>query len=174
MANFSRRRRTLLRAAAAAAFATTRSVAAASRARVGQPAPPLTLQALDGSAISTSDLIGSVVILTFWATWCEPCHEELPLLSRYAERNAVRGLHVLGFTLDEPDALDSVRKVATTLSFPVGFLGGAYAGGYGRIWKLPASFTIDRAGRLVHDNWADESPVWTQSRLAQVVDPLLG
>ena len=49
--------------------------------RVGERAPLATLVTLDGERISTADLLGHVVILTFWATWCSPCREELPLLS---------------------------------------------------------------------------------------------
>ena len=140
---------------------------------VGQQAPPLVLQTLDGRRIATHDLLGDVVIATFWATWCEPCREELPLFSEYALRNAARGLKILGFSLDGADALPKVRDVAATLSFPVGLLGNPYAGGYGRIWRIPVSFVIDRAGRLAHDGWSDDQQPWTSEQLTRVVDPLL-
>ena len=147
--------------------------AQANDVRLGQPAPAATLETLDGRRLSTPDLTGHVVILTFWATWCVPCREELPLLSRYAAEHAAQGLSVLGFTLDTPDELDQVRAVARTLSFPVGFLERSSAPGYGRIWRIPVNFTIDRAGRLVDDGWKDRNPVWTRERLARIVSPLL-
>jgi peroxiredoxin len=140
---------------------------------VGAPAPPITLTTLDGKHIATRDLHGKVVIVTFWATWCEPCREELPLLSRYAQRHAKQGLVVLGFSLDTPDELPKVRKVAGTLGFPVGLLGDPHVPGYGRIWHLPVSFVIGRDGKLVDDGWKDDNPVWTRERLEQVVTPLL-
>ncbi|MGN6312677.1 MAG: peroxiredoxin family protein [Rhodanobacteraceae bacterium] len=140
---------------------------------VGAPAPAITLTTLDGRHMDTRDLRGKVVILTFWATWCEPCREELPLLSRYAQRHAKQGLVVLGFSLDTPDELAKVRKVASTLSFPVGLLGDPHVPGYGRIWHLPVSFVIGRDGKLVDDGWKDKNPVWTRERLEQVVTPLL-
>jgi len=140
---------------------------------VGKEAPPLVLQTLDGRSISTRELRGHVVILTFWATWCEPCREELPLLSEYAEQHAAQGLQILGFSVDGPDQLPKVRSVASTLRFPVGLLGTAWAGGYGRMWHLPVSFVIDRDGRLAYNGWDDENPVLTKARLQQVVDPLL-
>jgi peroxiredoxin len=140
---------------------------------IGKPAPAITLTTLDGKHIDTRDLHGKVVILTFWATWCEPCREELPLLSRYAQRHAQRGLVVLGFSLDTPDELAQVRTVANTLSFPVGLLGDPHVPGYGRIWHLPVSFVIGRDGKLVDDGWKDEDPVWTRERLEKVVTPLL-
>ena len=140
---------------------------------VGETAPPIVLNTLDGKQIDLRDLRGKVVILTFWATWCDPCREELPLLSRYAQEHAKQGLVVLGFSLDTPDELDQVRAVANSLSFPVGLLGDPHVPGYGRIWHLPVSFTIDRNGRLVDDGWKDKQPVWTADRLDKIVTPLL-
>ena len=141
--------------------------------RVGQPAPPATLVTLDGKHLATSDLVGQVVILTFLATWCGPCREELPLLSDYQQAHAAKGLAVLGFSLDTPDRLDDVRKMAAPLRFPVGLLSASSAPGYGRIWHIPVSFTIDRAGKLADDGWKDRNPVWTPERLERVVAPLL-
>ena len=170
-------RRALLRSALACCVAGAALTARSARANdvhVGSPAPPATLVTLDGERISTADLAGQVVILTFWATWCEPCRVELPLLSDFAQRHAARGLRILGFGLDTPDQLAQVRKVAAGLSFPVGFLANSSAPGYGRIWRLPVNFVIDRAGRLVMDGWKEKSPSWTPERLEQVVTPLLG
>jgi cytochrome c biogenesis protein CcmG, thiol:disulfide interchange protein DsbE len=141
--------------------------------RVGSTAPPATLVTLDGQRISTADLRGHVVILTFWATWCAPCRDELPLLSDYAVRHADTGLKVLGFSLDPPEKLEDVRRVAQTLRFPVGLLANSSAPGYGRIWRLPVNFTLDRAGRLVEDGWKEKAPSWTPERLEQVVTPIL-
>jgi cytochrome c biogenesis protein CcmG/thiol:disulfide interchange protein DsbE len=168
-------RRVWLRCAATlgVAAATMPLGAHANSLKVGEPAPPLVLHTLDSKSIATRDLLGQVVIVTFWATWCEPCRDELPLLSAYAERHAQQGLSVLGFSLDEPDNLPKVRKMADTLKFPVGLLGSAWAGSYGRIWRLPVSFVIDRRGILRYDGWHAEEPVWTETSLEQVVGPLL-
>jgi thiol-disulfide isomerase/thioredoxin len=169
-------RRSLITACAAALAAPEVMFVAQARAnevRVGSTAPAATLVTLDGQTISTPSLIGHVVILTFWATWCVPCRDELPLLSRYYEQHEKDGLRVLGFGLDEPDKLADVRRVAQTLRFPVGLLASSSAPGYGRIWKLPVNFTIDRAGRLVQDGWKEKNPGWTAERLEQVVAPLL-
>ncbi|MHA6824303.1 TlpA disulfide reductase family protein [Ralstonia pseudosolanacearum] len=170
-------RRAWLRAAGSAALGAglggVQPAARAAGLEVGRPAPPLVLHTLDGHSIATDDLRGQVVVLTFWATWCEPCRKELPLLSAYAARHADRGLRVLGFCLDEPDALPAVREVAVGLSFPVGLLGSPYAGGYGRIWRLPVNFTIDRKGLLADNGWDAHEPAWTAERLEHVITPLL-
>jgi Thiol-disulfide isomerase and thioredoxins len=149
------------------------SAAATAGLRVGAPAPPLTLHTLNGKAIPLSSLRGDVVILTFWATWCGPCQQELPLLSRYARAHADQGLRVLAFSLDDPSNLPEVQQMAAKMPFPVGLLGSAYAGGYGRVWRLPVSFVIDRQGRLVYDGWEHDDSAWTDASLTQVVTPLL-
>ena len=138
-----------------------------------QAAPPATLVTLDGQSIATHDLLGRTVILTFWATWCEPCQRELPLLSRYAAAHRDQRLVVLGFCLDDNDNLDKVRTVAKQLSFPVGLLGQSKARGYGRMWRIPVSFVIDRSGLLRYDGWQASQPVWSEASLNQVVGPLL-
>jgi cytochrome c biogenesis protein CcmG/thiol:disulfide interchange protein DsbE len=169
-------RRALLKGCAAMLVAGGGLVAASARAnalRVGAAAPPATLVTLDGQRISTTDLIGQVVILTFWATWCVPCRVELPLLSDYATSHASRGLSVLGFSLDSPDQLPEVKRVAKSLGFPVGLLAQSTAPGYGRIWRVPVNFTINRAGQLVDNGWKDKNPTWTSERLERIIAPLL-
>lgn len=147
--------------------------AAARSPRVGDPAPPAVLVTLTGERIASQDLLGQVIILTFWATYCAPCRAELPLLSAYAERHAGEGLRVLGFCLDEPDQLTAVRRISESLSFPTGFLREDSAAGYGRIWRMPANFTIGRDGRLVENGWDRKDPTWTAEKLEQIVSPLL-
>ena len=82
-------------------------------------------------------------------------------------------LQVLGFSLDLPEQLADVRRVAQTLHFPVGLLANSSASGYGRIWRLPVNFTLDRQGRLIEDGWKEKTPSWTPERLEQIVTPLL-
>jgi len=168
------RRRFLAGLAAAAACAGLEGPRAwAGGLRVGEPAPPATLHTLEGNRISSNDLLGQVVILTFWATWCTPCREELPLLSDYLASHAAAGLQILGFSLDTRERLEEVRQVAHSLRFPVGLMSDSSAPGYGRIWRLPVSFTIDRQGRLAEDGWKEKKPAWTRERLDQLVAPLL-
>ncbi|HWJ37110.1 MAG TPA: TlpA disulfide reductase family protein [Steroidobacteraceae bacterium] len=176
-ASMSSTRRAVLRGAAALALTGLDALLVpsvrAKAVRVGERAPPATLVTLDGRRLATTDLLGHVVILTFWATWCVPCRQELPLLSDYASRHAAQGLSVLGFSLDTPERLPQVTQIARTLSFPVGLLDNSNAAGYGRMWKIPANFTIDGQGLLVDNGWNDKEATWTQERLDRIVTPLL-
>ena len=167
------RRVWMQRVAALTAAAAVPCRARADGLQVGAPAPPLVLHAVDGRSIATRDLLGQVVIATFWATWCDACRAELPILSAYAARHARQGLRVLGFCLDGADDAQQVRASAATLSFPVGLLGSPWAGDYGRIWRIPVSFVIDRKGILRYDGWQARDPAWNEARLERVVGPLL-
>jgi len=142
--------------------------------QLGQAAPELVLTMLDGSTVALSSLRGQVVFMAFWASWCEPCLDELALLSAFAQSRSGRGLTIWGINLDSPESLPKVRQIAAGLKFPVGLLGSAWAGGYGRIWRLPVSFVVDRAGRLVRNGWDDQHSTWSTERLQEVLDPLLG
>jgi cytochrome c biogenesis protein CcmG/thiol:disulfide interchange protein DsbE len=141
--------------------------------RMGKTAPVAVLTTLDGQRISTQDLIGHTVIVTFWATWCEPCRHELPVLTQYATDHRDQGLEILGFALDDEENLARVRSIAKDLGFPVGLLSQSETPGYGRIWHIPVSFVIDRAGLLRYNGWKDSRPVWNKASLDREVTPLL-
>jgi cytochrome c biogenesis protein CcmG/thiol:disulfide interchange protein DsbE len=114
------------------------------------PAASRTLPALDGHAVATlASLRGKVVLLNFWASWCEPCQVEAPLLERAQPQLAAHDATVLGVTyLDaSPDSQAFVRRFA--LTYPnLRDTNGDFAHAYGTD-QLPESFVIDRQGRVV-------------------------
>lgn len=66
-------------------------------------APDLRLPTLDGGSASLSELRGKLVLVNFWATWCAPCLQEIPLLVEMQTRYGARGLQLLGPALDDPE-----------------------------------------------------------------------
>ena len=84
----------------------------------------LQFAALDGSLLSMASLRGKPVLLNFWASWCPPCVEELPLLSSFYLENAVKGWQVLGLAVDQ---LEPVKRflVKAPVTFPVALAGVA-------------------------------------------------
>jgi thiol-disulfide isomerase/thioredoxin len=73
---------------------------------VGNRAPEFALKSLDGTTVKSSSLKGEVVVLNFWATYCQPCRGEIPELNQFA---ASSGAKVVGITLD-PDGTPTVRQ----------------------------------------------------------------
>jgi cytochrome c biogenesis protein CcmG/thiol:disulfide interchange protein DsbE len=114
-----------------------------------EPAPRLELPRLSGvGRESLEDYRGRVVVLNFWASWCEPCREESPLLDRWHERMKGRGGTVLGVdALDiVGDARDFIREYE--LSYPMLRDGeGETRESFG-IVGFPETFVIDGRGRI--------------------------
>ena len=117
---------------------------------VGKPAPEFTLESLDGAQVSLAALQGRPVVLNFWASWCEPCRDEAPVLQRAHEQLQEDGAGtVLGATFeDSPE--DSLRfERETKVTFPsVRDVGQELAREYGTK-NLPETFGLDREGRVV-------------------------
>lgn len=86
-------------------------VGAASDNQAGQNAPRFSLRTLEGRSLRTEDLKDSVVLLDLWATWCEPCIGEIPMLNKIQEKYASRGVKVIGVAVQSGWPAD-VRKFA--------------------------------------------------------------
>jgi peroxiredoxin len=141
--------------AAAVSRPLPREVASADTAalprRIPQALPDLTLPDTTGTPRRLRDWTGRPLIVNFWATWCEPCRREIPLLKSLRRERAGQKLEVLGIALDTPEA---VRQYAarTGMDYPVlvGEQGGLEAvDAFGMDTVLPFSVFIDRLGRVV-------------------------
>jgi thiol-disulfide isomerase/thioredoxin len=113
--------------------------------------PEVTLPGLDGRERHLSQWHGKPLVVNFWATWCEPCRREMPLLRGLQHEHAADGLQVVGIAIDS--AAD-VRKYAAAqgIDYPllVGEDGGlAAAKAFGMDTVLPFSVFADRAGDIV-------------------------
>ena len=96
---------------------------------------------------------GKVVVVNFWATWCAPCREEIPMFVRLQEEHRNRGLQFVGIAIDQPD---KVRPYAAELgmNFPV-LVGGLDAMDLARqlgnrAGVLPFTVVVDRDGKIAH------------------------
>ncbi len=76
----------------------------------------------DGGVIATASLRGRPLLVNFWATWCPPCVEELPMIESFYRQKSDRGVQVMALAIDQPSA---VRRflIRYPLSFPVGLAG---------------------------------------------------
>jgi cytochrome c biogenesis protein CcmG, thiol:disulfide interchange protein DsbE len=116
---------------------------------VGRPAAAFTLTAFDGSSVALEALRGKVVVVNFWASWCNPaCYEEAPVLERAWRTYRDRGVVVLGVDMqDTPEAArEFIRRFE--LTFPnAPDHGGKLAVEYG-VYGVPETFFVDRAGTI--------------------------
>ncbi|MDM7942810.1 MAG: TlpA disulfide reductase family protein [Hydrogenophaga sp.] len=78
----------------------------------------------NGEAVDLAALRGRPLLVNFWATWCPPCVEELPLLNAFQREHAARGWQVLGLAVDQPSAVRGFLQ-KLPLDFPVGMAGFA-------------------------------------------------
>lgn len=118
-------------------------------AMIGLTRPDFSLGGTTGQLISSADFDGQVLLINFWATWCKPCREEMPMLSGLHTQLAGRGFQVLGVALDDvAQARDFVEELKISYPNAVGgvdvmAMGSAYGN---RAGLLPYSVLIDRSG----------------------------
>ncbi|MGH9796012.1 MAG: TlpA family protein disulfide reductase [Candidatus Acidiferrales bacterium] len=128
------------------------------------PAPPvseqaraeapveLALRGMDGAEQRLSEYRGRIVVLNFWATWCVPCREEMPMLVRLQQEYESRGVLVIGPSADAPDTQAKIAPFLTELQiqFPI-WVGATteHMEQLGLGTALPATAVIDREGRIV-------------------------
>jgi len=114
------------------------------------PAPDFALPARGGGEVRLSDLRGQVVMINFWATWCGPCRQEMPLLEQLQARYEPLGFTLLGVNV-EPDSAAAVAWLkGVPVTFPILFdTGNAVAERFG-VQGMPSSVFVDREGRVRH------------------------
>lgn len=118
-------------------------------------------QTPDGAALAMASFRGRPLLLNFWATWCPPCVEELPMLNAFYRENASKGWQVVGLAIDQPS---SVRKFLDRLplDFPVGLagLGGTELGrSLGNLTGgLPFTVVLGQGGRVLHRKMGQVTP----------------
>ena len=148
----------LLAAAAACAPASNSSGSAAlpttSHPLRGEPAPDFSLSARKGGAASLSAYAGHVVLVDFWATWCEPCRLSFPQYQALARRHG-SDVVVLGISEDDEDAGIDRFIEETGAGFPVAWDGDKSLAQRYRINSMPTLFIIDKNGlvRYVHQGF---------------------
>jgi cytochrome c biogenesis protein CcmG, thiol:disulfide interchange protein DsbE len=118
--------------------------------QVGFMAPAFTLTDLDGQNVNLSDLLGKVVVLNFWASWCPPCRAEMPAIQQVYQDYQDQGLVVLAVNVANQDTMTAMRTFLDSFehTFPIlvdenGAVNRLYA-----VSSLPTTFFIDRDGMI--------------------------
>jgi len=111
-------------------------------------APDFTLDSASGENVRLSEHIGEVVMINFWASWCGPCREEMPLLDELQKKYEMMGFTLLGINLDEnrKDAEALLKQIPVT--FPVLFDPESEISRLYNVAAMPTTILIDRDGNL--------------------------
>jgi peroxiredoxin len=122
-----------------------------SELREGHRTPPLRLPGLNGGVTALNDHRERLVIVNFWATWCEPCTLEMPTLEALWREYRERGLMVLGVSVDRgaPRALLEPYVARLGLSFPILLDADLAASRAWRVQGLPATFIVRPGGEAI-------------------------
>jgi cytochrome c biogenesis protein CcmG, thiol:disulfide interchange protein DsbE len=139
---------------------------------IGQPAPSLVVQELDGQTFDLGAVRGKVVIVSFWATWCPPCRAEMPVLDAFYRRYHGQGLEMIGLSADRPHDRSDVSKVMQSFSYPAAMLDDAKVNDFGTPGALPMTVVIDGQGMIRAQLTPDQTAV-TEKSLSAAVLPLL-
>jgi len=121
----------------------------------GQTAPDFALKSSTGENMRLSEYRGDVVMINFWATWCGPCRQEMPLLDELYQRYSRVGFNLLGVNIDDDSrrAMQMIEELG--VNFPVLFDASKRVSEMYDVDAMPVTVIVDREGtvRYVHQGY---------------------
>jgi peroxiredoxin len=138
---------------------------------VSGPAPAFTLTALTGQQSALSQYKGQVVMVNFWATWCGPCQQEMPLLDQMYKKYKPAGFTLLGVNVDKEAPAVRELLARKPVSFPVLLDPANQVSKAYHVDDMPSSVIIDRKGavRYVHRGYKPGDENEYQDRIRQLI-----
>ena len=139
----------------------------ASSGLAGQDAPDFVLKSASGANLRLSEHRGNVVMINFWATWCGPCRQEMPLLNDLYARYERVGFSLLGVNIDDDSrrALEMAEDLG--VSFPVLFDERKEVSRLYQVEAMPVTVLVDREGKVRHVHLGYK-PGYEEKYLAQI------
>src|SRR5271168_2270538 len=119
--------------------------------QIGSQLPVFSVKDLRGRAVSSADFRGKVLLVDFWATWCEPCKKEMPAYQKLAEKYGPKGLAVIGFKMNDMPDTENPNRFARRMGvrYPLAETTEELVRQFGGIEGLPTTLLYDRQGKLV-------------------------
>jgi peroxiredoxin len=120
--------------------------------QTGAPAPTFQLNSNAGKPVALADLKGQIVLLNFWASWCGPCRQEMPILEQLNRQYHAKGVTLLGVNV-EPDSAAAIDWLkATPVTFPILFDTDSKVSKLYEVEGMPNTVIVDRKGmvRYIH------------------------
>ncbi len=123
-------------------------VSAAQAETMGELAPDFTLKSRSGENIKLSELRGEVVMINFWASWCAPCRQEMPLLEDMYDKYSDLGFTLLGVNVEEDSsqATNMLREIP--VNFPILFDNTNRVSKLYKVVAMPTTVLVDRDGNM--------------------------
>jgi thiol-disulfide isomerase/thioredoxin len=117
---------------------------------IGSRLPDFSLKDLQGRPLSSADLRGKVVLVDFWATWCQPCKKEMPGYQKLLDRYGSRGFTVIGFKFDTMRDMEDPLQFASTIGvrYPLAVATDDLKQKFGGVEGLPTTMLYDHEGIL--------------------------
>lgn len=112
------------------------------------PAPDFTLKSAGGENLRLSELRGDVVMINFWASWCGPCRQEMPILSKLHDKYKAMGFTVLGVNVEEDSSEAKKLLKDMPVSFPVLFDNESVVSKQYDVVAMPSTVLVDRDGKM--------------------------
>ncbi len=149
------------------AFSVFAATSLASSHLTGQSAPDFALQSDSGENLRLSEYRGDVVMINFWATWCGPCRQEMPLLEELYSRYQRVGFSLLGINIDDDPGKAMKMAAELGVSFPVLFDSRKEVSKLYEVDAMPVTVLVDREGtvRYVHHGY---KPGYEEKYLDQI------
>ena len=146
-------------------------VTAATAAAASGPAPAFQLDAVTGEATNLSQFKGQVVMLNFWATWCGPCQQEMPLLEQMYKKYKPAGFTLVGVNVDKEAPPVRALLAKRPVSFPVLLDPASQVSKAYHIDEMPSTVLIDRKGniRYLHRGYKPGDENEYQDRIRQLI-----
>ncbi len=150
------------------AFGVSSAASAQNDPLLNQPRPAFTLPDLDGNSRNVSEWDGKLLVVNFWASWCEPCLREMPVFTRLQTHYEDQGVQFIGIAVDNAKAVaDFLNDFETKINYPI-LLGDentfatpiAYGNEYG---ILPHTIIVDKTGKIAYIHYG--SLTYEQGRL---------
>ena len=123
-------------------------VVSAHAGNIQGPAPDFTLKSRSGENIKLSELRGEVVMLNFWASWCAPCRQEMPLLEALYKKYSDLGFTILAVNVEEDSSKADILLKDIPVTFPVLFDNTNQVTKLYKVVAMPSTVIIDRDGNM--------------------------
>jgi thiol-disulfide isomerase/thioredoxin len=137
----------------------------------GGRTPALSGETLEGGRIDLADLRGKVVLVNFWASWCEPCRDEMPSIERLRGRFPGRGFEVIAVNFGETRTKVTDFTARHSMKLPVVLDPDKKIAGDWRVRGLPMSFLIGSDGRIRY--WLFGEMDWSGEEAVRAVEGML-